>query len=51
MPGDGTVSAASLGLEGMPVEFIEPHGQYGNHMNLLANPDASMKMRAHFGWL
>ncbi|GMU56457.1 MAG: hypothetical protein AMXMBFR33_56030 [Candidatus Xenobia bacterium] len=50
VPGDGTVSAVSLGLEGMPVKFVRSHGQYGSHKNLLANPDTYMEMRDHFGW-
>lgn len=48
--GDGTVSASSLELPGLEVRYVEPHGDYGQHKNLLANPDTYANMRQFFGW-
>ncbi len=48
--GDGTVTANSLKLPGLPVEHLSVGGTYGHHANLLANPEGYTRMREFFGW-
>lgn len=48
--GDGTVTARSLELPDLEVKYVQPHGIYGDHKNLLSNPDTYLTMRDFFGW-
>lgn len=50
MWGDGTVTEKSLHLPGLEVRHLETAGRYGNHANLLHNPDTYLQSREFFGW-